>query len=373
MASLDKTDSGIYVLRWQDNSRRPKKVAESLKTSSHADAIRLKSELEFKYYRGEHDPWKAKWYEKSKHSLGGSLLSVLDAYLRDKATDRSASGWSDMSRSRVGARLKMYMNKFGPMRSIESLSAQEVQRMVESAKLAPVTKASDITKLRAFFNWAVANGHLSAPLKLRSVRVQASIPQYLTTEQIRMAVEQFKLDMERQPYHQYRTEEQLTRLWVVDAIWFTARTGLRITELMSLRVSDIQDRRLVVGSNFRTKSGKQRVVPLMFEAEEIARRYTDPKFRSRDPYMAGSDRLFGRTPGDVKARMNRWFRDAVKTSLGIHRTWHDLRHSFAYWYLTAESEKNTQYRLVALKELLGHASIDTTMIYSKLSPDDLRL
>jgi integrase len=108
-------------------------------------------------------------------------------------------------------------------------------------------------------------------------------------------------------------------------------------------------------------------------AEGVAFRYADPKFRTRDRYLSRNDYLFGRPSPASAVKCSKEFTRCAGKALNLDRVFHDLRHTFAVWYLTAPSEKNTDFRLVALKNILGHSSLETTMIYTKLLPNQLRL
>jgi integrase/recombinase XerC len=135
-------------------------------------------------------------------------------------------------------------------------------------------------------------------------------------------------------------------------------SGLRLAELVSLNLGDVDaaDRMVrVVG-----KGAKERVVPVGKKAlaalhdwlavrPELARHGETAMFVSRN-----GDRISHRS---VQARVNHWAKmQAVPT--GVHP--HMLRHSFATHVL--ESSKN----LRAVQEMLGHASLSTTQIYTHL-------
>ncbi len=368
MASLQKTPGGWYYLVWSDNYKNPVQLTEPLKTTNKREALALKARLETEYYSGEHNPWKVKWFVR-KHTSSIDLLIVsLDHYLRHKAESKS---WSDNTRIHTTKRLKWYVKQLGTTRGCNDITSKEIFSLVTNQKLSDATMHSDLIKLRSFFNWMYENKIISDPVKIPTIRIQKNLPAYLTIDQIKTVCEW--LTNHKGSMAKYQRTELDNTLWHIDAIWLAARTGLRIEELMKLRVQDCAPDQILVGGSFTTKGKKQRIVPLMKEAIEVVRKYTNAETRAADPYLSRNDYLFGRTGSAPKAKLSRTFINAVSECLGTKRKFHDLRHSFAYWYLTAESDKNTQFRLVALKELLGHESIETTMVYAKISSKDLRL
>lgn len=140
---------------------------------------------------------------------------------------------------------------------------------------------------------------------------------------------------------------------------FTLATGLRRGEIASLQWRDIDfNRKMILVQNkesFRTKSGKDRQVPMSKPVEKMLREMQ-------------------KTEPDLKERVfeyNYWwfgkkFKRAVdEARLPESTTIHTLRHTFASHLVMQGVD------LRSVKELLGHADISTTMVYSHLSPDHL--
>jgi integrase/recombinase XerC len=145
-------------------------------------------------------------------------------------------------------------------------------------------------------------------------------------------------------------------------------SGLRISELQGLNVADldlVSERVRVMG-----KGRKQRIVPLGSVAVRALRRY-EPR---RDEVIAavqGADRrafflsqrgrrLSVRQIQNVVGK----FLDQVSEDAGLST--HSLRHSFATHLVDAGAD------LIAVKELLGHASLSTTQVYTHTSTERLR-
>lgn len=138
-------------------------------------------------------------------------------------------------------------------------------------------------------------------------------------------------------------------------------SGLRIAEALSLRASDVPlgETLMVTG-----KGGKQRVVPILPITREAVAAYA-----KSCPYPLGSDDLLFRgakggplSPGMVQKAMAK-----ARMALGLPETAtpHAMRHSFATHLLGAGAD------LRSLQELLGHASLGSTQIYTKVDAASL--
>ncbi len=141
-------------------------------------------------------------------------------------------------------------------------------------------------------------------------------------------------------------------------------TGARITELLDLDVDDLdrEQRMLLV----RGKGGKERIVPLGRPALQAVERYL---VRARPSLnKKGSPALFLNNRGARLGRQSGFkiVSQAAETAGLDHVSPHSLRHSFATHLL----EGGADIRVV--QELLGHASVATTQIYTKVSPEHLR-
>lgn len=144
-------------------------------------------------------------------------------------------------------------------------------------------------------------------------------------------------------------------------------TGLRVSEACALDESDIDSQRFAVPTLEvrRGKGGKIRVVPLTDAAASALAAYQARRAELApvDPravfVSAGGTRL---TPRSVQRLVRQW-----STAAGIYAptTPHALRHSYATHLLDGGVD------LRSIQELLGHASLSSTQIYTKVSMDHL--
>jgi integrase/recombinase XerD len=142
--------------------------------------------------------------------------------------------------------------------------------------------------------------------------------------------------------------------------------GLRVSELVSLRVSDVDLEEGVI--RCMGKGAKQRVVPMGRRAAEAIRIYMQ---RGR-PYLGRMQRgdilfLNHRGQGITRQAVFQIVRDHAREA-GIKKpvTPHTLRHSFATHLIEGGAD------LRSVQEMLGHASIETTQVYTHISQDHVR-
>ena len=143
-------------------------------------------------------------------------------------------------------------------------------------------------------------------------------------------------------------------------------TGMRVSELINLKMNDLN-----MGIGFAKcfgKGGKERIVPFGRKARESIVRYLD---RSRPTFLKKkiSNFLFLTRLGKPMSRQTFWKiikKYARESGIKKEITPHSLRHSFATHIL----ERGADLRIV--QEMLGHADIATTQIYTHVSKDRLK-
>jgi len=139
--------------------------------------------------------------------------------------------------------------------------------------------------------------------------------------------------------------------------------GLRIAEALNLTLDEAP----VEGTTFlnvRGKGGKERRVPILPIISQAVERYI-----AACPHpLLGSDPLFrGERGGKLSARIIQLLMERVRAVLQLPDTAtpHALRHSFATHLLSSGAD------LRQIQELLGHASLSTTQIYTEVDPERL--
>ena len=145
-------------------------------------------------------------------------------------------------------------------------------------------------------------------------------------------------------------------------------TGIRLRELSGLKILDVDLRAGV--ARVIGKGNKERLVPVGTKAVEALQRYLSarPDLLSDSSTSDDTEALFlgrgGRalSPSGVQSRVMGYLSKATGRRLGPHT----LRHTFATHLLDAGADLN------AVREMLGHASLSTTQVYTHVSVERLK-
>ena len=234
-------------------------------------------------------------------------------------------------------------------KALDSLEPAEVRRYVavlHSKGLSPRSLALTLSAWRGCFRWLARHrGFQSNPVSgIRAPKAPRPLPKALSVEAAQRLLDSEKAN---QP------------LFVQDAAMFELlySSGLRVGELVSLDLAadPAQGEVTVTG-----KGSKTRTVPVGAKARAALENWSS--LRSSIA-VAGEKALFvgarGRriTPSRVWHRLTAW---AKRRGMAEHVHPHMLRHSFASHMLQSSQD------LRAVQELLGHASISTTQVYTHL-------
>lgn len=232
----------------------------------------------------------------------------------------------------------------------EHLAAYMLE-MRESQDYRPATIARKLAALKAFFRYLRAADLVATdPLEnFEAPRVARGSPQTLTQEQIASLFQQIEV---AQPTGQ-RDFAMLHLL---------STTGMRVSELVSLDLADVRiELASVICSGRRGRNQRERTLPLSSATVEAIQHYLNevrPQLAMRHPEEQA---LFLNHRGERLTRQGFWLiikgyaRQAGITEI----TPHVLRHSFAVLMLREGME------LRSVQELLGHAHLSTTQVYSR--------
>lgn len=235
--------------------------------------------------------------------------------------------------------------------SLSELEPAQVRRFVavmHSRGLGPRSLALMLSAWRGFFHWLVRHHGFSANpvVGVRAPKAARPLPKALSVETAQRLLDE-------KP-----GSPQLVR----DAAMFELMysSGLRLGELIAL---NIDDGRLDLGQGEVTVTGKgskTRTVPVGSKARDALRVWMASRAQLAAPgeralFVGGRGRRIA--PTVVNARLRAWAR---RRGLNQRVHPHMLRHSFASHVLQSSQD------LRAVQELLGHASISTTQVYTHL-------
>ena len=221
---------------------------------------------------------------------------------------------------------------------------------------AAATSARKVAAIRSFFHFLVAEGFIrdDPTATLDSLRVKKHLPKPITVEQV---------DSLLSGPADLSTPKGLRDQAILELLY---ATGMRVSELVSLRVDDVN----LASASVRCwgKGSKERVIPIHQQAVSTLRDYLE---RGRAHFVkdAGEKTLFLNMRGKALTRQGLWliFKAYVeKAGLPSDVTPHTLRHSFATHMLDRNAD------LINVQKLLGHTSISTTQVYTHVSSERLR-
>jgi integrase/recombinase XerC len=212
--------------------------------------------------------------------------------------------------------------------------------------------ARSLSAIKSFFRFLEREGVLATEAlnTLRAPKAKKSLPKALTVREAKATIT--------------ATEEMEDRPWVaardIAVLTLCYGAGLRISEALSLSRADLEGPTLRVTG----KGGKTRLVPLIDPVRAAVETYL-----GLVPFkLTPSQPLFRGVKGGVLSPRLIQMRMAVlRSALGLPpgATPHALRHSFATHLLGRGGD------LRAIQELLGHASLSTTQIYTAIDTDRL--
>jgi integrase/recombinase XerD len=293
------------------------------------------------------------------YSAGECHLSenTVAAYRRDL---EHFSQWLELPKGTVPFSSDENRDSPQPRRNIPELTIRDLADYVawlHARGFAPATIARHIASLKVFFRYLQLEGALSDNLAelLGSQKLWERVPSVLSVEQVnRLFAAQTKTD----PY--WRRDRAMLELFYA--------TGCRASELSTLRMRDMH-----LDEGFcicRGKGDKERVTPLNARAIEAVRTYLEherSELAARSLVPAEWVLLSYR--GKRLRRERLWEllkRYALRVGAPPKVSPHTLRHSFATHVLAGGAD------LRHVQEMLGHASIATTQIYTHVDPTRLK-
>jgi integrase/recombinase XerC len=236
-----------------------------------------------------------------------------------------------------------------PLRDLDAAQVRRFVARLHAAGLSGRTLALTLSAWRGLYHWLARHrGYAANPVQgVRAPKSPRRLPRALSVEQAQQLLE---------------APAAQTPALVRDRAMFELlySSGLRLGELVAL---DLDDGRLDLRQGEVTVTGKgarTRTVPVGGRAREALREWLKARAliaRPAERALFVGARGARIAPGTVEARLRAW---AKRQGLGAAVHPHMLRHSFASHVLESSQD------LRAVQEMLGHASIATTQIYTHL-------
>lgn len=216
------------------------------------------------------------------------------------------------------------------------------------------TISRNLASLRSFYQYLFRIGEIESDptVNLESPKIEKKLPQVLSTKEVELLLDQPKCtDLKG-----FRDKAMLEVLYA---------TGIRVTELISLDIDDIN---LDVGFIKCNNGVKERIVPLGTIAVSSVKQYLN-KARSLIIQTLNEKALFVNISGKRLTRQGFWkiikqYKNQAKITKEI--TPHTLRHSFAAHLLENGAD------LRSIQEMMGHSDISSTQIYAQIAKNKIK-
>lgn len=269
---------------------------------------------------------------------------------------KNTSRNTELSYERDLHKLKDFLRARG-IEKVDEMTATSLNsyvRHLEDEKFKAATISRNIASVKAFFHYLIKTGIVETDISenLKAPKVERKMPGILSMEEIERLLEQ--------PGHE--NPKEIRDRAMLELLY---ATGIRVSELISLKLVDVNMQMGYIICHDRTK---ERAVPFGNKAREALTEYFF-KVRSgmvRDP---NEETLFVNCSGSPMSRQGFWKlvkHYAQKAGIVEDITPHTLRHSFAA-HLVANGAD-----LKSVQEMLGHSDISTTQIYANLNHNHIR-
>ncbi len=280
--------------------------------------------------------------------MNAEALALVEGFFRHVRTERRLSKLTSVSYQRDVAALGAYCDsqKLNAWSAIDSQHLRLFAARQHSRGLSPRSIQRQLSAIRTFFGYLIREGavRINPAADVRAPKVARHLPHTLDADQMQRLLE-------------FRTDDGLS-MRDKAMLELLYSSGLRLQELVSLDLADldIADRTVRVTG----KGNKVRILPVGRQALDAIRAWLKERGAVADADEAAvfvgrnGERLGVRA---VQSRVDVWAR---RSGLGIKAHPHLFRHSFATHLL--ESSRD----LRGVQELLGHANISTTQVYTHL-------
>jgi len=279
--------------------------------------------------------------------------TYLQLFLRYMKSERGYSPNTLAAYKRDLAQFRTFVEDTGAA-SLDKLDPEELDDFVVSLQdmgYKTSTVARKVAATRAFLRFLYAEGVVEPDLLdwLRQPKIEKRLPRTLSRDQVERLIQAASLE---------ETPLALRDRTLLEVLY---ATGMRASEIICVRINDV-DAEMGTLRCFG-KGSKERTIPLYAEAIHQLQRYLAEgrPFLLRDP---AERTLFLNNLGRPLTRQGLWFlvkHYAEAAGIASRVTPHTLRHTFATHLLEGGAE------LREVQQLLGHASITTTQIYTEVS------
>ena len=281
----------------------------------------------------------------------------IEAFISYLHNIKKTSSNTEMSYRRDLTKLRIYLEITAGSPAVDEVTEENLKKYMaymERKKFKASTISRSIASIKAFYHYLLKEGLVRKDISdcLKAPRVERKTPDILSVEEMEKLLNQPSGGSDKE----IRDSAMLKLLYA---------TGIRVSELISLRVSDVN---MQMGFLICREGDRERMIPFDSQVQEALRRYL---IRARN-HMASNgakDILFVNCSGTSMSRQGFWkLIKSYARKAGITKdiTPHTLRHTFA----AHQVENGTD--LKSVQEMLGHSDISTTHMYLKLGKPSVK-
>jgi integrase/recombinase XerC len=297
----------------------------------------------------------------------------IEKFLAHLATDRGASVYTQRNYQQAlieFARWHLTERKSAvAWKKLQRDDFRAYLRYLGRNNLSRAATALRFSALRTFYKYLMRHGEVeSLPIKNLSLpKASKRLPKFLTIQQMAdlLAAPAKLLASQKEkkgPGRPISAEVCLRDVAVLETIY---SCGLRVSELCGLRVDDIDFNEQIV--RVRGKGKKERLVPVGEPALRAIQSYWDsllaPPGSAQTVFRADTNKAAPLSPLQLARRLKNYL---IIAGLDPALTPHKLRHSYATHLLDAGAD------LRSVQELLGHAHLITTQVYTHVTTERLK-
>jgi len=236
-----------------------------------------------------------------------------------------------------------------PVENVDYLLLRKYLALLKESKLGSRSMARHLSALRSFFKFLTREGFLKTNpiLSVASPKLDKHLPQFLTEEEVSRLIESSVT----------KDDQGLRDRAILETFY---STGIRISELVGLSQDDLD----FIGGVIKVKGKgkKERIAPIGDKAISALREYLEKRKKQSSAVflnMRGA-RITDRGVRNIVSKYLRM--SGMRPGVSPHT----LRHSFATHLLNHGADLRT------VQELLGHANLATTQIYTHLTTEKLK-
>jgi site-specific recombinase XerD len=348
--SIHKKSEGVFEVRWREGGRQ-----KSLRVHGSHELAR-KIERKKMSIRDENR------HLDVKREINLRMSFLIDRYwkqygLKKRSADREKSILEGI-RSELGKTFVREVDGNAVSRWYENLTAVH--------ELSPGTAVRHFNVMhhmmkKAATIWTKDTGIDRNPADHVEVnRPDDQRDRYLSEDELR----RLKVALDEKIYRKGTNDFNKTFCRLRMIVLIAVTTGMRMSEIFGLKGSDVMYNEGLLAVRAKLKGGKMRYVPMPPELADELRRYT-PQPANNVLYIAGNnhEQIFPPKEGakGERQRVEGSFEDLLERADIQDFRFHDLRHTFASWYMMNGGD------LYELAKILGHSNIKMTERYAKLA------